>query len=148
MVATFEPLQWPQCWRERSAVQRFLAGTWLCGIEKRTHREICRQLEERDVSRIQAWADAGVDMTLYRQVFAWIKEYFHWPNTCFVPDDSMEILLWDHEAVAVDHNLSLVRLLMDIEDNIGEVPDDKIEAVVSGGTLGQFMTLLMEIKGQ
>jgi len=37
---------------------------------------------------------------------------------------------------------------MDIEDNIGEVPDDKIEAVVSGGTLGQFMTLLMEIKGQ
>ena len=146
VVGMIEPLQWPQCWLERNALQRFLTGTRFFGIEKRAYRETCRQLDGRGGSCVEACADSYVDLTLLNQVSEWIKEYFHWPNAHFIPEDPMEILTWDYEAIAVDHNLSHVRLLMDIEDNIGEVPDDETGAAAFNGTYGELMRFLTGIR--
>ena len=143
----FEPLYWPQCWVKRNALQRLLTGCWFVGNEKRTYKEICLQLDCRDASYVQAWDDENVDMSLLAQVSGWINEYFHWPNDYFVPGDPMNILTWDYQGIVVDYNLSYVRLLMDIDDNFGEVlPDDRIDQAASRGTYGEFMRLLTEIR--
>ncbi|MFH1267757.1 MAG: hypothetical protein ABIK89_18735 [Planctomycetota bacterium] len=65
-----------------------------------------------------------------------------------IPDDPMEILTWNYQAIVVDHNLAHVCLLMDLEANVGEVPDEETSLAAFRGTYGQFVEILMRIGRQ
>jgi len=144
----FEPLHWPQCWVKRSALQRFLIGTWFSRVERRTYEGVCQQLERRDRSCLEAWIQYDIDPILLNQVSQWIRQYFRWPNAHFIAGDSMEILTFDYQNMIVDYDLSGVRLLMNIEESIGEVPDDESAVAAFRGTYGRFLEFLMRIKRQ
>ena len=106
------PLSWPQWWAQRSRWVDFLVGMPLIGPGRRLRKSIWRQLSARHDVILNAWEPS--ERNVARKVSSVIQECLGWPNAFFVPDDPLEILLFD-----AGDSMSAVEAMVEIEERLG-----------------------------
>ena len=88
------PLQWPEFYHRATKVQRFLADMPIVGMYFRIRKVFRRELKNRTYNALDSWENNPGKLKCISIVSPLIKDYFHWPNCYFIPDDPCEILFW------------------------------------------------------
>ena len=130
-----------------SRAERILAWIPLIGwtfahvLQEERFRPIIAEIERQLLARPetdQYWETYDEFGCLNRRLRKLIATEFHWPNDRFLPDDSFEIVFWDH-GVSMDD----LWTIQCIEEEFGiEISADDLMPVWQGGTLGEFVTLV------
>lgn len=98
-----QPLSWPPEWSGTGRHRGFLLGVPFVGKQEDVFRHIANQLIERTPDCLELWGSPGRRRTLAAVCAQAIKTGLGWPNALFIPEDPVEILLWDKTAYIVDH---------------------------------------------
>ncbi len=87
----------------------------------------------------QAWGDDPQRAELALWLCKRIAETIDWPSECYIPDDPMNVLLWEHIYGAGD----VVELMLWIDEKLNiRLSYDDVESWM-GHTLGEVVDLLL-----
>lgn len=131
-----EPLAWPQAWVRMSSWDRFVLG-FPNGVQARTRKDLLHQLEARGPEGADSWlGHPGAELEALASSL--LRENMDWPERPFLPDDPLEILLWDHTGYPID-NMAAEAFVQELEIGLNvSIPDEFLQRAVSG-TYGEFL---------
>jgi hypothetical protein len=138
-VTEIAPLDWPDCWKRQSNLDRFLMHMPLLGPDRRTMRSLRRQLKTRDWRALRAWGSDPLLTSVASELHTIIREELEWPNDRFVPKDRCEILLFDPTM-----QLRRVQALVCIEQ-VFDLPDGFLDAI-DRQTVGELAASIAELE--
>lgn len=105
-------------------------------------RSIFAQLAKRNRQEVEVfWRDSEIPSKFRNEVCDLIRMVKDWPNSHFLPSDSMDYLLtidWD--------DLEINMFVQEIEDRF-ELPSDHIVSGIEGQTLEEFLSHIYRKQG-
>jgi len=137
-----EPLARSKRWKEPTALDNFLMGMPVIGLQASERKSIIAQLKRRDASCITFWSKDKQRLEIFESISKIIQEYFRHSNRYFIPDDPFEILLWEPPGLP-GSNLAIEDALMDLEDKFGISLSEQDCIKMLNMTLGEVVDLII-----
>ena len=131
------PLVWPKSKTNPGQLDKSFRGFPVFGPEVRIRKDIMRQLKARESHCLHLWKELPGKTKLFLLIAPIIQRNFGWPNDNYIPDDPLEILIFDD-----GDGMAIAEFVMDIEDQFGIViPED---ASFAKKTLLEFINFISD----
>ena len=129
------PLSWPSGWDAARIARHPLSWVPFVGPRVRAARDIRAQLRARDRRCADLWGPDPERRRVSDVVCHIIAYCMGWPNDCFIPEDPVEILLWEDSIVGL---MRPEQALLMVEEQLG-ITFEEGEEVTWSGTLGEMV---------
>lgn len=105
----FPALDWPDECRSQTREEWWnpaarLGAEWAdVGLQERTWKQVSSALTARDASCVDAWNAFPEHAAIARTCREILSAEMGWPSDRFVPEDPVDVLLWEHGHHLVDY---------------------------------------------
>ena len=140
-----KPLEWPVDFENLNQVEAFFADFPIVGARARCARKLRVELKARGPQCEELWPDDNDVWDVLGFLTRYVRDMYSVPNACLIPDDPIDIVLWDSYD-----GLATVELIVEIEEEISVDLDDEFieESCKSKLTLGEWIDRIGEIRNE